>query len=240
MATETLTASNPKKTKKHLLGILWMGLFLVAVGNPWVHALMHDALLSLAWQEPTFSTELQGVAWGALGFVVLGVGSLLASLGLPLLLLGWLEDRTQKPLSEGWALGLAFVLFCLTTVPLIFRSTSVASATDAIANVQVAETRQGFTPAVRPELERITANYRTVRQHERRIHSLATASARPKDIMPTLAAIDLLGKDHPASRFVVENGMVRSEDIEALQVALLERVRAGDSNARFALAALAP
>ena len=199
---------------------------------------MHDALLALAWQEPTFSTELQGFAWGAFGFVILGIGSLIASGVFAFQIHGCFEERTQKSISEGWALVVWLVLFSFTTVSLSVRSLIVGSATDAISNVQAVEATQGFTPAIRPEVERITLDYRTVQQNKERIFSLSQSSTRPSDIMPALAAIDLLGKDHPASRFVVDNGMIRSEDIEALQVALLERVRAGDSNARFALAAL--
>lgn len=211
-------------------------LFLLVMGNPWSYEFGHNILLDDAWLG---GDTLQGFVTMAFMTSVMGFGGAIACLVLTFCVGDWLEYRRSKPTPSIFGLAIFLVFLGLTVLPLILRSVNVNAATTVVINVLQAEKNQGFSPAIRADVDRMTRDYRTVIKNKARLIDLSGASANPKDIMSALAAIDLLGADHPASRFVVENGLVRPKDIHAIQVALLSRVRNGDPLARTALVSLA-
>ncbi len=224
----------PKKPSMKLF--LGTFLFLLAMGNPWSQEFGHNIILDNAWLG---GNTLLGFVTPVFMMIVMGICGAIACLVLTSCAVDWLERRLSEKILGIFGIALFFVSFGLTVFTLAFRSMNVDTATTAVRNVLQAEKEQGFSPAIRADVERMTRDYQAVIENKERLFDLSRASAKPKDIMSALAAIDLLGADHPASRFVVENGLVRQKDVQALQVALLSRVRSGDPLARTALVSLA-
>lgn len=234
MTGETTGSDIPNKppSMKVFIGLVF---FLLATGNPRLQEFGHNIILENAWLG---GNTLAGFLTPVSMALIMGIGGTIACLALTILMGNWLEKRRAKETSGFVILGVFFALFGAAVLPLMARSIIVDNATTAVKNVLTAEKEQGFSPAIRAEAERATRDYSSVVENEALLVDLQRASANPKDIMTTLAAIDLLGADHPASRFVVENGLVRPKDIQALQVALLSRVRNGDPAASIALVGL--
>lgn len=233
MMVETTDSEIPKSpSTKVFLGAF---LFLLVTGNPWIQEFGCNIILENAWLG---GDTLPGFLTSLFMTIVMGIGGAIACLVLTILMVNWLEKRRSKATSGFFILGFFFALFGAAVFPLLVRSINVDTATTAVKKVLAAEKEQGFSPAIRAEVERATRNYSSVVENKPLLTDLHKASTNPKDIMTTLAAIDLLGAEHPASRFVVDNGMVRPKDIQAIQVALLARVRNGDPLARKAFISL--
>lgn len=233
-ATSSPAATSNPISKK----ILWVSaLWVVAMLNPWSITFFHNILLANAWA--TNPSSLVQYAVNLFMVFLMGIGSAIA-----IVMFFCQIDKVWQAKSSAddityKFLGSVLAVAALTLSPLIFRSDNVGKATTLIEVVRASEAAQGFPPAMTADVRRMTQDYRAVAENKQGIEALSGLSANSSDVILALAIIEVVGKEHPASQFVLDNGLVRPQDLKNLRQAMLEKVRSGDPQASQAIALLA-
>lgn len=202
--------------------------FLLLAGNPWVMDRYFGFLLAHIWEgNAVYHLAVAvGFLWGAY--------LLVAALGMGAVTDVAMEGRPWQGLTV-WLVFLAlFPFFGAMAV----RGLEMSEASSAVANVRHAERlNQGPVP-VRQALQAMTETPEDLAQWRDEIRALANAQTSPDRLLIVLAAAEALPADHPAVAFVLANNLVRRQDTEAIQLALLAQMRQGNRRAGEALALL--